>query len=55
MDVNEHESQSNTTLGHKLKQMNITYIAVLHFSHSTVFNKTLKWVWNGTEPEVEWY
>ena len=32
MDVNEHERLSNVTIGHKLKQRNIAFIDVLHFT-----------------------
>ena len=38
MDVIEHERLSNITLRHKIKLKNSTFIAVLHFSHSKVFN-----------------
>ena len=38
MDVIEHERLSNITLRHKIKLKNSTFIAVLHFSHSRVFN-----------------
>ena len=50
-DVNEHKRPSNITLKHKLKQRNISDIAVLHFAvevgmdineHKRLSNITLK-------------
>jgi hypothetical protein len=38
MDVNEHKRLSNITLRHKLKLKSSTFITVLYFSHSKVFN-----------------
>ena len=38
MDVNEHKRLFNITLRQNLNLRNSAFIAVLHFSHSRVFN-----------------
>ena len=41
MDVNEQERLSNSIIGHTLKQRNISFIAVLHFTvtaYTLIFN-----------------
>jgi len=38
LDVKEHDRLFNITLKHNFKQRNITFIDMLHFSHSRIFN-----------------
>ena len=49
MDVNEHETQSNFTLRHKLKLINNTFISVLHYT-VTVESSTMRKTQNENAP-----